>query len=151
MKEDSKKKKAILLAILIALLTVCRLACKEIRRQNRSDNLSEWKEVYICTSPKSITYHKDANCEILNSCDGELQRIVKIGAQEMGRRACGICYPEKMSQTVCICSSTKSIVYHKDAKCKSLKSCDGELQWILKKDAKSMGRKPCGYCYPKQK
>ncbi len=54
-------------------------------------------------------------------------------------------------ETVCICTSKKSIVYHKDANCKSLEKCDGDVEVLLINQARERGRKPCAICCTKGK
>lgn len=54
-------------------------------------------------------------------------------------------------ETVCICTSAKSIAYHKDPNCKSLESCDGEVEVLLINQARERGRKPCAICCTKKK
>ena len=49
-------------------------------------------------------------------------------------------------ETVCICTSKKSIAYHKDPNCKSLEKCDGDVEVLLINQARERGRKQCAIC-----
>ena len=55
--------------------------------------------------------------------------------------------PQKES-TVIICNGKSSYAYHKYY-CKGLKKCKSGTKTVTEKQAKDMGRTPCGYCYKK--
>jgi len=48
--------------------------------------------VYICTGPKSETYHKTIECKGLRRCSKEIIEITVGKAKKMGRRPCKMCY-----------------------------------------------------------
>lgn len=50
------------------------------------------KNVYICTGPKSKSYHKTEKCEGLRSCSREVKGITKDKAVQMRRKPCRYCY-----------------------------------------------------------
>jgi len=49
-------------------------------------------KVYICTGPHAKVYHASASCRGLNRCSGTVKTISLAKAQEMGRRACKVCW-----------------------------------------------------------
>ncbi len=49
-------------------------------------------DVYICTGPRSEAYHKTDHCFGLNRCSGDIERVTKAEAKDMGRHECGYCY-----------------------------------------------------------
>ncbi len=48
--------------------------------------------VYICTGPYAKVYHSSPSCRGLNRCSGDVRTIRLKSAQNMGRKACKICY-----------------------------------------------------------
>ena len=50
--------------------------------------------------------------------------------------------------TVLICESSGSYAFHSH-KCSGLGNCRASIERISLSEAKSMGRRPCRYCYPK--
>ena len=48
--------------------------------------------VYICTGPKSTTYHKTNSCRGLKNCSTSVKKVTKEQAEKMGRRPCKVCY-----------------------------------------------------------
>jgi hypothetical protein len=49
-------------------------------------------KVYICTGPKAKVYHSSSTCKGINRCSGDVVGVSLAKAEEMGRRACKICY-----------------------------------------------------------
>lgn len=48
--------------------------------------------VYVCMGPKSKVYHSDPECKGLDRFSTSVKAISLKKAEEMGRRACKICY-----------------------------------------------------------
>jgi hypothetical protein len=48
--------------------------------------------VYVCTGPYAKVYHSSPDCRGLNRCSGNIKKVSLKHAQQMGRRACEICY-----------------------------------------------------------
>lgn len=55
------------------------------------------------------------------------------------------------SQKVFICTGPQSECYHKSSDCRGLKKCSKSIKSVSLAEAKKMHRRPCGYCYGKQK
>ncbi len=55
-----------------------------------SDSFS--KDVYICTGPKSKSYHKSSHCEGLRRCSSDIKKITKEEAINRNRKPCRYCY-----------------------------------------------------------
>lgn len=49
-------------------------------------------EVYVCKSKTSVAYHASQTCRGLNRCTHEIVTVSVKEAQDMGKRACKICY-----------------------------------------------------------
>lgn len=49
--------------------------------------------VYICTGNSDDTYHCDAHCEQLRTCDGDVGEVTTADALEIGLHPCPKCYP----------------------------------------------------------
>lgn len=48
--------------------------------------------VYICTGPYSKKYHKTDNCQWLDNCSEDIERVTVEEAEVMGRTPCKGCY-----------------------------------------------------------
>lgn len=48
---------------------------------------------------------------------------------------------------VYICTGPQSETYHKSDDCTGLRRCSGTIEKMSKKDAKSIGRRACRFCY----
>ncbi len=72
-------------AILICILTV--FATSFVCCSTESDN-----KVYICTGSKSKRFHRTSDCMGLSRCSGDIERISKDEAIELGRTECRWCY-----------------------------------------------------------
>lgn len=55
-----------------------------------NDNNAQY--VYICTGPKSKTYHKYDDCKGLKRCSKDIVKVSLDKAKSMKRRACKLCY-----------------------------------------------------------
>lgn len=51
------------------------------------------------------------------------------------------------SSEVYICTGPQSETYHKSDDCTGLRRCSGTIEKMSKKDAKSIGRRACRFCY----
>jgi hypothetical protein len=52
------------------------------------------------------------------------------------------------SENVYICNSGTAIVYHKDLRCRGIKSCTHEIKEVsLKEAVNKYGRRACKICY----
>jgi len=57
-----------------------------------SFSFNKTEAVYICNSPGAKVYHSTKDCNGLQKCKHEIKAISIADAQNMGRRACKICY-----------------------------------------------------------
>ena len=73
-----------ILLLLFILVLGCAIGATSASVQ--SDN------VYICSGPKSTTYHRYSNCNGLTRCSTSISKISKEKAVNIGRRPCKICY-----------------------------------------------------------
>ena len=53
----------------------------------------------------------------------------------------------KAYNEVYICTGSQSKRYHKTEDCIGLSRCSRTIEKVSVKDAKELGRTPCGYCY----
>ncbi len=53
---------------------------------------------------------------------------------------------KKGQDSVFVCISPKAYSYHNHM-CRGLDNCDHDIKKVSLAEAKSMNRKPCGYCY----
>ena len=51
---------------------------------------------------------------------------------------------------VYICTGPQSAKYHKTSTCRGLDKCSKEIKKVTVKEARSIGRTPCGYCYKRR-
>lgn len=51
---------------------------------------------------------------------------------------------------VYICTGSMSECYHKTKECKGIKNCSRVIKEITLKEAKDLGRRPCGYFYKRK-
>ena len=94
-----KKSTFILLAAIGLLLTSCgRESRRSAHRRSTlvGPDVSAYDigfdgEVYICTGPYAKAYHLDSNCEGLDNCSGDIEKISIVKAENMGRRPCRHC------------------------------------------------------------
>ncbi len=64
------------------------------------------QSVWICS--KSTTYHKTSSCIEIKNCTGTKKMISINEATKAGKAACGICYPQKKSQSTTKQQAVKS-------------------------------------------
>lgn len=65
------------------------------------------QSVWICS--KSTTYHKTPSCIEIKNCTGTKKMISVNEATKAGKTACGICYPQKKSQSATKQQAVKSV------------------------------------------
>lgn len=56
------------------------------------DNNTSETYVFICTGKSSKRYHNTMSCRGLQSCRGDILKVTKEKAIEMGRTPCKMCY-----------------------------------------------------------
>lgn len=79
--------KKLLLVLLSSGLCMCTGSSK-----NKIGYSSTNKRVYICVGKYAEVYHSDSECYGLKSCGCEIENVLIEEAENMGRRACKICY-----------------------------------------------------------
>lgn len=56
------------------------------------ESKSNGEKVYICTGSSAYAYHFSSDCRGFNNCQGDVVAVSISKAQNMGRKACKICY-----------------------------------------------------------
>lgn len=75
--------------LFLSLLLFPLLGSGEIETSNCT---SKAKSVYICTGPQSKVYHSTNECKGLSRCSASVDAVTLKEAQDLGRRACKVCY-----------------------------------------------------------